>query len=795
MYVLCGRLAAGLVVVGAVAGAAEPDVAVAPGVELQWLAELGAEPLAATPASLDVQGPVWSSVPGAALSFAVAADGSLSRLRRVAGGFSASYGLASTERGALVADRDGVLWLYAREAGEARETLRWRRALETPVMSVAWDGGEQVWVATRDRRLRTFRAADGEPLWDVDLGGRAEAPAVAFGADVFVATKDRSLFRIDTAKGRTVWTAELPGPVIHPPAVASGEQPLLACGTWNGHLSAFDMASGEELWSVELPARLASAPLVAGQAVVVTTEDGDVLAYDRSGQPLWKAEGAARGTASLHATGVLEAPPVAEASGDAPTPSPSHGVDAPPVPQVASLPAPPVADEPAVDLPRLLVASNTLVALDLATGRRLGAYPEEALDGLQRRFLEAMMEGEKTYSESEKAAAREREAFPLSGTLFGVLRSYGSGLLFGTEEGWIYLFDTRTLRPTFRYRAGQAVSAGPTLASGHLVAAAGEEVFGLDPASGRQVWRRSVGGTVRQLVGQTRVAVVAGERLSTLDAADGSRGWAQRGQVRSVSAPPVDPATGGDAGPWLVDDDSGHLLAFDAAGQAVGKLMLGGTFHQPLGLPGGRSWLIASRDGRVVELAWQPAAAGMEPGGELRVASEHAFPEPVVDVRPAGERVLVRFESGTLASVVWPTGEELWRLSLVDDEGFRAFEAASTLVIFGARKLKTFDLLTGEPRFEHDVASPVVGVELEGRELRWFDRAGYIHTAQSESGEPGGTSDLGVALERAHAGASGFLLRSAAGEIGVAARTAPPVPAEGTSGPGLTEERNEEARP
>jgi outer membrane protein assembly factor BamB len=674
-------------------------------------------------------GPIWVNVPGAALSFAVGADGSLAKLLRLETDFSSAYGVSLSPLGAVVADRQGGVALFGATGPGLAPELRWRRDLGSRVLSVS-SSGDRVWAATFDGELVALRSPDGAILWSTPIEGRAEAPAAGTEKDVFVATKSSALLRIDAATGVVRWKAALSGPVIHPPVLAERES-LVLCGTWGGTLTAFKTSSGDPQWSVALPGKLASPPVASSDRVAEVTDDGTVHAHDLRGRPVWRAAETADGPASLFI--------VARPEGG----------------------------------PALLVVSRRLAALDLATGERLDSFPEGAERELQRRFFEARIEGERTYAEAEKSAALEREAFSIPGPLFGAARMLGGGIAFGTEDGWVYLFHAATLRPTYRYRAGQAVTGLPRLAAGRLVAAAGDEVFGLAPETGEVLWRRGVGGAVRDIDGGRTLVVLTGERLSALDARDGSRGWTQRTRTRFVSASPRAGAPGEEGDLWLIEDGAGRLQALDRTGREVASLASGGTLLRPVPLAGESAWAAATREGRVFALAWvgaQPAsgaaAPGAAPAGRLELVWEHSLDAPVSSLSSAGGVLLARLE-GSLASLASGSGREIWRLPLLEPEDVVLAEEEQAFLVFGADTVRMYDLRTGEIRFAREARPPAVGVVLRGRKLRWLDRSGRSYAADVVEERLLEAVDLGVGLEGAVPTPEGFLIKTSAGEIGV----------------------------
>jgi outer membrane protein assembly factor BamB len=687
----------------------------------RWLVDLGAESLAASPRRAGASGrPIVISVPGAAYVFSVGPDGALQKRKRLAADASAPYGVAVTDGGMALASKEGSIGLWGfSSSGDA--SLRWRRELGERATSVGWDGGDLVLAATWRNRLVALSATDGQSLWTADIGGRADAPAVVEGRDVFVATKTKTLFRIDAATGGVRWKVGLPGLVLHPP-VLLGEKPRLAlCGTWDGQLLAYDALTGQVRWSVALPAKLAGAPIAGPGLVAAVTAEGTVHSYDLAGRPRWVQSGASEGAATL----LLQSP-----GGAAPS---------------------------------LLAVSKVLVALDLATGERIADYPRAAVEELKRRFADAMLEGVKTYSEGEKHALLEREAFDVSGAPFGPARLFGAQVAFGSEDGWGYLFDASSLRPLARYRAGQPCSGGPVLAGGRVMAVAGEEIFGLDPSTGRVLWKKVLGAEAGRITGESTLGIVAGGRVNALDPADGVLQWSLRGQFRSVAPP--SPAAPGESStaPWLADDGEGNLRALWPSGRLGGEPLPAGGDLLPVQATSARSWVAATREGRVFSVTWEADSASG--GGRLVEAWQKAFDERLAEVRFAGGRLVVRSEPGTLVGFD-ESGQEIWKLHLASDDRFELVPQAGSLVILGATELRVHDWVSGEPRFQWKVGSPAVGADIRGRSLSWLDRAGGAHEVDMQDGRLLDTTDLGGPLAAVAPTREGFLVTTAAGEAG-----------------------------
>jgi outer membrane protein assembly factor BamB len=580
-------------------------------------------------------------------------------------------------------------------------------------------------------------AVDGRPAWSVDLGGRAEAPGVLDGDGVFIATKTKTLFRLDASTGVVRWKVALPGTVLHPPTFF-GEMPrVVLCGTWEGELVAYDAATGRLRWSVPLGAKLAGAPLAAPGLVAAVTADGTVHGYDPAGRSSWTTPGVADGPATL------------------------------------------LWQETAGTAPRLLSASRMLVRLDASTGQRADEYPKGALEELRRRFADAMLEGVKRYSEGEKHAIQEREAFEIAGPPFAPARLFGLQLAFGTEEGWAYVFDAVRLRPTARFRAGEPASGLAPPVAERALASAGEDLYALDLRTGHTAWKRTVGARAVTIAGDHTLGVLAGGRVHAIEAVDGALEWSLRGSFRSLAAPAAgaEPAAT-TAAPWLVDDGEGNLRALQAPGRLAGEpLPIGGELLAALPVSA-RAWLAATREGTLFGVEWVDAQATDPAGapGRLARTTEKAWGEPLSEIRVAGGRALVRSASGTLASLDLVSLEESWRITLPKEDRLQALPDQGALLVLGAAGARVYDWGSGAVKAQHELSGAPLAAALRDGSLDWLDRSGAVHRAHLADGRTE-TARLELPLAEALPVSEGFLVTTSAGEVGFVEVTAAAAPA------------------
>jgi outer membrane protein assembly factor BamB len=209
--------------------------------------------------------------------------------------------------------------------------------------------------------------------------------------------------------------------------------------------------------------------------------------------------------------------------------------------------------------------------------------------------------------------------------------------------------------------------------------------------------------------------------------------------------------------PWLVDDGEGNLRALWPSGERAGDPLPYAGDLLPVAAAGGRSWLAATREGTLFGVAWD--------GARLTKDWEVALGERLTDLLVSGGKLVLRAEAGALVCLDLVSRQESWRRPLDGADRYQAVPEVGTLLVLGARTLRVLDLATGEQRSSQPLSVAAVGAELRGRSLVWLDRSGKAYRAGVE-GEALPSGDIGVPLASAAPVADGFLITTAAGEIG-----------------------------
>jgi outer membrane protein assembly factor BamB len=199
----------------------------------------------------------------------------------------------------LIGGRDGYVYALDRRSGRER----WRaktngRVRATPavadgaVIVGSWDGrvysldlatGAERWV----------HKTEGDTLdsnqWGFDRRAIQSSAAIADGM-VFVGSRDGALYGLDAATGQRRWRLSHRGSwVLGSPAVRDGR---VYVGSSDGHfVQAVDARSGTEIWRRPTTRNALSSPQLAGDALLVGTTAGELLALDAgSGEVRWRLQ-------------------------------------------------------------------------------------------------------------------------------------------------------------------------------------------------------------------------------------------------------------------------------------------------------------------------------------------------------------------------------------------------------------------------------------------------------------------------------------------------------------------------
>lgn len=150
----------------------------------------------------------------------------------------------------------------------------------------------RLYVADVEGQVSALDAANGAPVWSVDLDvAAAGGPGLGEGL-VLVGTSDAEVIALSADDGTERWRSRVSSEVLAAPVAAFGRAVVR---TIDGKVFGLDARTGERKWLYEreipvLTLRGTSAPVISGTAVLCGMAGGKLVALDiSSGALLWEA--------------------------------------------------------------------------------------------------------------------------------------------------------------------------------------------------------------------------------------------------------------------------------------------------------------------------------------------------------------------------------------------------------------------------------------------------------------------------------------------------------------------------
>lgn len=135
-------------------------------------------------------------------------------------------------------------------------------------------------------------AATVDRLWSTSVGdgagmtGASLVPAVV-GDRVYAASSDGTIAAYDAATGERLWSQEIESFSGGPGA----DEKLVVAGTIDGAVIALDAERGSEVWRARVSSEVISAPVIAGDTVIVVSNDGRTHALSAvDGKQRWAVD-------------------------------------------------------------------------------------------------------------------------------------------------------------------------------------------------------------------------------------------------------------------------------------------------------------------------------------------------------------------------------------------------------------------------------------------------------------------------------------------------------------------------
>lgn len=197
---------------------------------------------------------------------------------RLEGEFAGPPAVANSR--AYVACRNGHL--YSLNLGNGRPVWKYDAGRELTCMPAV--SGRGILLATVDGRVICLDA-EGERLWEVEVGGAVMATPLPWEEKVYFGSSDGFVYCVSAADGTRRWAYQADGPLEVSPC---GYQGYLLAASREGSLFALDAESGRLLWTYRFEGLPVAFPVIDEGRVYLATETGLHCADLQSGRRLWR---------------------------------------------------------------------------------------------------------------------------------------------------------------------------------------------------------------------------------------------------------------------------------------------------------------------------------------------------------------------------------------------------------------------------------------------------------------------------------------------------------------------------
>lgn len=317
------------------------------------------------------------------------------------------------------------------------------------------------------------RGVGGDPAqaWRVAPGDGFNTSPVVAGLAIFVGGYDGHMYRLDSRTGKTIWRFRAGEEVLGEPSVLNG---LLYFGSDDDQVYALDARSGRRRWAFKTGGDIDLATLAVGDAVFAASQDGAIYALTAStGKLRWR----------FPAGSQFRAPPAL------------------------------VADTLFVG-----TTGGRVIAVDSATGKlRVESKVPDAVYGIAATrdavvvastFVVTEQHNGKptpraTLTAIDPRTFRKRWQVRIDSTEITGSPAVASGLVYVPTgfflSGGVTAYELATGKERWSWASGE-VRSPPVVARGTVYVAAGYpgNVYGLDAATGREIWVLGVEDSVWQ---------------------------------------------------------------------------------------------------------------------------------------------------------------------------------------------------------------------------------------------------------------------------------------------------------
>ncbi|MDD4635214.1 MAG: PQQ-binding-like beta-propeller repeat protein [Dehalococcoidales bacterium] len=182
-----------------------------------------------------------------------------------------------------VGSTDGNLYAY----DAASLTYQWQYNTGGEIWASPAEWENSVFVASFDKKLYSIDATTGQPNWNkpFETNGPIIASPIVFGDTVLVASLDRHVYAVDAETGELIWSFPAGENSEDAPKRWLWATPIISEGKiyisgMDGIVYVLNGDNGELVKVIDIQESIASTPVIAGDRLVVATENGKIYSID-----------------------------------------------------------------------------------------------------------------------------------------------------------------------------------------------------------------------------------------------------------------------------------------------------------------------------------------------------------------------------------------------------------------------------------------------------------------------------------------------------------------------------------
>ena len=185
--------------------------------------------------------------------------------------------ITGSSEGVFLAGDNGIIYCYEKSSGQPKWCYDTGSRMRNPPVLVE----DHLVFCGAEGSVGRLNAADGSPVWKIDLKSPIIAPLASDGEGVYIGTNDRYIYRLDFESGDVEWRRKIGGPVKAGPTLTEN---LAVFVSIDYRVYFVDKINGGILYRYKTDGMLTTRPLVCDGKILIAGEDRKLYCFDITGE-------------------------------------------------------------------------------------------------------------------------------------------------------------------------------------------------------------------------------------------------------------------------------------------------------------------------------------------------------------------------------------------------------------------------------------------------------------------------------------------------------------------------------